>query len=75
MRLSLELKLVRKNICSLKKELENVNSTRVEAHERVYEYQSLMTLVKELAQKEDVRGLQQVRDTQVCYNFVFLISR
>ncbi|GKE20573.1 proton pump-interactor 1-like protein [Tanacetum coccineum] len=78
-RLKAELQPVMKNISCLQRELENVNSKRLKAHERVYQlgeqkkemksiyddYQSLMTQVKELVQKGDVVALKQACDTQV----------
>ncbi|KAJ0813725.1 putative proton pump-interactor [Helianthus annuus] len=78
-RLKAELEHVRKNISSLEKEIENVNTKRSEAYKRGYElgeqkkdlsssytkYQSLMRHAKELAHKGDVVGLKQACDTQV----------
>ncbi|MFS8024287.1 hypothetical protein Hanom_Chr16g01461471 [Helianthus anomalus] len=78
-RLKAELEHVRKNISSLEKEIENVNTKRSEAYKRGYElgeqkkdlsssyteYQSLMRYAKELAHKGDAVGLKQACGTQV----------
>ncbi|KAI3736161.1 hypothetical protein L6452_15695 [Arctium lappa] len=81
-RLKSELERVRKGIGYLQKELEDVNSKRIEAYKRAYElreqkketkssyveYQSLMTYATRLARKGDVVGLKQACDTQLFTN-------